>query len=59
MDSELNATELKARDRIELELVSPFHFHRTAAVLEEICEQIAEATLCAMDVKLGTSWPVR
>jgi hypothetical protein len=45
-------------DRIRLEFVSPNHFQRAAAALEEACGEAAKAMSCAFDVNLTTHWPV-
>lgn len=43
-------------DRIRLDVISPHHFQRTAAELEEIAGEIAEATSRSIDVRLTTLW---
>jgi hypothetical protein len=45
-------------DRIRLDVISPHHFQRTAAALEEISGEAASATAHSIDVNLTTHWPV-
>lgn len=46
-------------DKIEIEIVSPNHFEKTAAALGGPCGEAAQATGCAIDVNLATHWPVK
>jgi hypothetical protein len=45
-------------DRMRLDVVSPNHFQKTAAVLEEACAEAAKALSCSIDVNLHAHWPV-
>jgi hypothetical protein len=45
-------------DRVRLDVVSPHHFERTAAVQAQACGEAAQAISCSIDVNLSTHWPM-
>ena len=53
------AVKEEGDDRMRLDVASPNHFQRTAAVLQEACGEAAKTTSRSFDVNLSTHWPVR